>query len=236
MSEIFHKAWRMASHVLPNPAHYLHPSPGWRVYFTYPFARNHSTASANACFGGVCGNLSTRIALAGLNHILYLAMRTPASGARGGLPVKKEVHSLHVRRSQRNPIRNFHFRRGHAGNFLQRGQGFPHGPVAFLVAQNITFAHLPLFRRQNVPGGHVADVNPVQSGVKIRRQFAIQKIHNHLAGRRRFHIARADGRGGIDDDDGQPVARQLRGQAFRLPFGAFVVIGQLLGGNHVQFR
>ena len=34
------------------------------------------------------------MALAGLNHILYLAMRTPASGARGGLPVKKEMFSL----------------------------------------------------------------------------------------------------------------------------------------------
>ena len=60
-----------------------------------------------------------------------------------------------------------------------------------------------------MPGSHVADVNPVQSGVEIRRQFAVQKIHDHLAGRRRFHIARADGRGGIDDDHGQPVAASL---------------------------
>ena len=35
-----------------------------------PWARNHSTASANACRGGVWGNPNSRIALAGLNHIL----------------------------------------------------------------------------------------------------------------------------------------------------------------------
>src|SRR5882762_1664891 len=58
--------------------------------FTYPWAWNHCTASASACFGGVWGSPSSRIALAGLKNILYLAMRTPASGALGGLPVKNE--------------------------------------------------------------------------------------------------------------------------------------------------
>ena len=86
------------------------------------------------------------------------------------------------------------------------------------VAENVAFAKLPLFRRENVPDGHVADMHPVQSGVEIRRQFAVQKIHDHLAGRRRLHIARADGRGGIDDDDGQPLMRQFHGHLFRLPF------------------
>jgi hypothetical protein len=65
-----------------------------RVYlFTYPFARNHSTASANACFGGVCGKPNSRIALAGLKNIRCNAMRTPASGARGGRPVNFDFNS-----------------------------------------------------------------------------------------------------------------------------------------------
>src|SRR5262245_40865559 len=61
--------------------------------FAYPFTRNHSTASARACLGGVCGKPSSRMALAGSNHILYLAIRTPASGALGGLPVKRDIVS-----------------------------------------------------------------------------------------------------------------------------------------------
>jgi len=35
-----------------------------------PFSRNHVTASVKACSGGVCGRPSSRMALAGLNHIL----------------------------------------------------------------------------------------------------------------------------------------------------------------------
>src|ERR1700722_12931270 len=63
-------------------------------YFTYPFARNHAMASANACFGGVWGNPSSRMAFCGLNHILYFAMRTPPIGARGGWPVTAEIISF----------------------------------------------------------------------------------------------------------------------------------------------
>jgi len=48
-----------------------------------------------------------------LNHILYLAMRTPASGARGGLPVKEKSFRPR-RRRQCDSIWNFSFRRGHA--------------------------------------------------------------------------------------------------------------------------
>ena len=61
---------------------------------TWPLARNHSTASASACLGGVCGRPSSRMAFAGLNHILYFAMRTPATGATGGLPVSVLMASL----------------------------------------------------------------------------------------------------------------------------------------------
>jgi hypothetical protein len=32
--EIFHKVEGMASHVLPNPAHYLHPLPGRRIFIS----------------------------------------------------------------------------------------------------------------------------------------------------------------------------------------------------------
>src|SRR5207253_9269381 len=60
----------------------------------YPFARNHSTASISACFGGVCGRPSSRIALPGLNHILCFAMCTPASGALGGVPVSLAMASF----------------------------------------------------------------------------------------------------------------------------------------------
>src|SRR5215831_17023971 len=62
--------------------------------FTYPFDRNHSTASANACFGGVWGRPNSRMALAGLNHILSRAMRAPAKGTRGGRPVANAIPSL----------------------------------------------------------------------------------------------------------------------------------------------
>src|SRR5213076_147130 len=61
---------------------------------THPLARNHSIASVSACVGGVCGRPSSRIALAGLNHILYFAMRTPAIGALGGLPVTLAIASF----------------------------------------------------------------------------------------------------------------------------------------------
>jgi len=61
--------------------------------FTYPFFRNQSTASASACFGGVCGRPNSRIAFAGLKNILCYAIRTPANGARGGLPVHFDFNS-----------------------------------------------------------------------------------------------------------------------------------------------
>jgi len=48
-------------------------------------------------------------------------------------------------------------------------------------------------------------VNPVQSGVEIRRHFAVQKITITWPVGVGF-TSRADGRGGIDDDDGQSVA------------------------------
>ena len=63
-------------------------------FFTYPFSRNHITASARAWRGGVCGRPSSWMALAGLKYILYFAMRTPASGALGGLPVISAMASL----------------------------------------------------------------------------------------------------------------------------------------------
>ena len=149
------------------------------------------------------------MALAGLNHILSLAMRTPASGALGGVPVTEAIPLVDVRRRQRGPVGDSDFRRRDAGDFFQRGQCFAHRPIALRVAKDVAFAKTSLFRRENVPDRHVADMDPVQSRVEIRRQFAIQKIHNDLAGRRRFHIVRTDGCGGIDDDDRQTFARQL---------------------------
>src|SRR5438445_2093149 len=72
----------------------VHQRPKPSASLVYPFARNHSTASASARFDGVCGRPSSRIALAGLNHILYFAMRTPASGALGGVPVSLAMASF----------------------------------------------------------------------------------------------------------------------------------------------
>src|SRR5215831_7540859 len=66
----------------------------FQIFATYPLFLNHSTASANACFGGVCGIPSSRMAFAGLKNILYLAIRTPANGALGGLPVIAEMDSF----------------------------------------------------------------------------------------------------------------------------------------------
>ena len=111
-----------------------------------------------------------------------------------------------------------------------------HRPIALRVAKDVAFANAPFFRRENVADRHVADVDPVQSRVEIRRQFAIQKIHNDLAGRRRFHIVRPDGCGGIDDDDRQTFARQFGRHFFRLPFRAFVMIGQLRFRELSQIR
>jgi len=64
---------------------------------------------------------------------------------------------------------------------------------------------MPFFRGENVPDGHVAHVNPVQSRFQIRRQFAIQKIHDDLAGGRRFQIARPNGALGLTMMTGRPL-------------------------------
>ena len=42
----------------------------------------------------VCGRPSSRIAFAGSNHILYRAIRTPASGAFGATPVTRAISSF----------------------------------------------------------------------------------------------------------------------------------------------
>ncbi len=102
-------------------------------------------------------------------------MRTPASGARGGLPVKNAMPSFTCAAAQCEPVRNLHFRRGNAGDFFQHGERLLHRPIAVLVAQNVTLAKPAFFRGKNVPDGHVAHMNPVQSGVQIRRQSRFKK-------------------------------------------------------------
>ena len=156
------------------------------------FFWNHSTASAKAWRGGVWGRPSSRMALAGLKNILYFAMRTPANGAFGGLPVIAEMASFDICRRESNAVRHAHFWRGHAGDFLQAQRMLLSSSNFLRRCREYSVRPAAFFGRQNMADCNVADMNPIQTGVEVRRHFAIQKIDNDLAGWRGFDIARSD--------------------------------------------
>ena len=69
---------------------------------------------------------------------------------------------------------------------------------------------------------HVVDMHEVQSGIDESGNAARRGFDDHPPRRRRFDVARSDGRGGIDDHSGQaflrnhPLDQPLGGELARL--------------------
>ena len=87
----------------------------------------------------------------------------PHAGERGPRRLAGEAGDpfADLRDAQGEPVRQFSFGGRQPGDFFERDKCLLHRPVALLVAQNIPAANLTFFRRQNMPHGHIADVNPV---------------------------------------------------------------------------
>ena len=91
------------------------------------------------------------------------------------------------------------------------------------MPQDVALTHAPPLRRQDMTEGNIFDVDNIQAGVDVCRDFAAQEIHDDLAARSRLHIPGSHREAGVDDDHGDATlgVRQhfLLGEVFR----AFVV-------------
>lgn len=157
-------------------------------------------------------------------------------GRFGRNPGNVRKRLVRVRDGQGNPARDLRFGRGNAGDFREHIQGLFHRPIALGIAEDISLAGLPFFRGENVTDGNIAHMHPVQSGIYICRQLAVQKVQDELAGGCGFDVARADGRAGVDDDDWQAGAGKFESDFLRLPFRPFVMISKLRFGNDFLLR
>ena len=110
-----------------------------------------------------------------------------------------------------------------------------HRPVSFRAAEDVALADTSFFGGENVADDDVAHVNPIQSGVEIRGHLAIEKIDDHLARRRRLHIARSDRRARIDDDDRHAFRGEFASHDFGAPLRELVVIAHLRFGDGRSF-
>ena len=125
---------------------------------------------------------------------------------------------IYICREEGKAVGDPEFRSWNASDFLEKGEGLFHGEVALGVAENVALADAAFFRGKNVADGDIVDVDPIEAGVEVGGHFAIEKINDDLTGGRGFDIARADGRGGIDDDDGDALSRKFERNYFRVPF------------------
>ena len=132
-----------------------------------------------------------------------------------------------MRGGQRHEIRDPHFRRGHAANFFEHAERLLHRPIPFGVAEDVALADAPFFRGEDVADGNVAHMHPVQTCVQIGRHFTVQEIDDHLPGRRRLHIARADRCARIDDDHRRALGRQFARGYFGSPLGELIMVAHL---------
>ena len=73
------------------------------------------------------------------------------------------------------------------------------------AAEDITLADLAPSHRQKMPRRHVVHVHEVQTRIDEGGDFACGRLDDDAASGRRLDVARADGRGGIDDHSGQSL-------------------------------
>ena len=83
------------------------------------------------------------------------------------------------------------------------------------MAQDIAFAHAALLRRQPMTRRHVFDIDKIHACFDIARHPVIEKIHDHLARRRRLDILRPDRRRRVHNHQ----RKTFRGVLSRHPIG-----------------
>ena len=95
------------------------------------------------------------------------------------------------------------------------------------MTEDVLLADATALGREQMAAGDIADVHQVEAGVERREHPSFEEVHDHLTGRRRLDIPRADGRRGVHDDDRQARARELQ----RRLLGE--ELGRLVGSDHV---
>ncbi len=92
-----------------------------------------------------------------------------------------------------------------------------------LAAQDVALADLPALEREQVPLGHVVDMDDVEAGIDIGRHPPECGVADHPPGRRRLDVARADRRRRVDDHRRHALlAHQLQHRLLGQVFGALV--------------
>ena len=79
------------------------------------------------------------------------------------------------------------------------------------MAQDIFFPDLALGFGQQVPPGHVPDMDEIEAGLQVGRHAALEEIHDHLAGGGGAEVPGAHGGAGIDHHQGQALAGEIQG-------------------------
>ena len=74
-----------------------------------------------------------------------------------------------------------------------------------VAAEDVALADPAVALGQKMARRHVVDMDEVEAGIDEGRHAARGGLDDDAAGRRRLHVARADGRRGIDDDGRQPA-------------------------------
>src|SRR5918996_1085442 len=70
------------------------------------------------------------------------------------------------------------------------------------MPQNVALTNAPPLRRHDMTDGNIFDVDNIQAGVHVCRDFAAQEIHDDLAARSRLHIPGSHREAGVDDHHG----------------------------------
>ena len=123
---------------------------------------------------------------------------------RGGASDPRD-HLVNLRCRPRHRVGNTNLRGRNPGEFFENGERLLHGPIAVPISQDIPFSDSPLFSGEHMPCRDITDVDPIQSGIQIGRHRAIQKVHDHLPRRRRFHIPRSNRSTGIHHHHRQTI-------------------------------